>query len=37
VLFLQELKRRHTGEDRSVSSIVRAALKPYLEGGREAR
>jgi metal-responsive CopG/Arc/MetJ family transcriptional regulator len=35
--LLNELKRRAQAEDRSISSIVRAALKAYLEGGRKRR
>jgi hypothetical protein len=35
--LLNEVRRRAQAEDRSVSSIVRAALKAYMEGGRKAR
>jgi hypothetical protein len=33
VLYV-ELKRRAQAEDRSISRIVRAALKAYVEGSR---
>ena len=33
--LLKELKRRGKAEDRSVSSIVRAALRAYLDGKPE--
>jgi Ribbon-helix-helix protein, copG family len=35
--LLNELKRRAQAEDRSTSSIVRAALKAHMEGSRKAR
>jgi hypothetical protein len=32
-----ELRRRAQSEDRSFSSVIRAALKAYMEGSRKAR
>jgi Ribbon-helix-helix protein, copG family len=35
--LVKELRRRAVRENSSISSIVRAALKAYLEGGRKGR